>query len=82
MAVKEQENDPAPVPLGDPHLDSSSGNSLEDFPTDEELKTLRHVPGRIPFEAMTIAFIELCERFSYYGTTVVCVSSRLLHYSL
>jgi POT family proton-dependent oligopeptide transporter len=41
-------------------------------PTKEELATLRRVPGKIPWIAYTVAFVELCERFSYYGTTVVC----------
>jgi proton-dependent oligopeptide transporter, POT family len=44
----------------------------EDFPTEEEVATLHRVPGHIPWKAYTIAFVELCERFSYYGTTVVC----------
>jgi POT family proton-dependent oligopeptide transporter len=43
----------------------------EDFPTEEELHTLRRVADHIPWRVYTIAFIELCERFSYYGTTVV-----------
>lgn len=46
----------------------------DDTPTDEELKTLRRVSGKIPWTAWTIAFVELCERFSYYGTTVVFVN--------
>ncbi|EGX89514.1 oligopeptide transporter [Cordyceps militaris CM01] len=40
-------------------------------PTTEELATLRRVPDKIPIKLYTIAFIELCERFSYYGSTVV-----------
>ncbi|AEO56952.1 hypothetical protein MYCTH_2302526 [Thermothelomyces thermophilus ATCC 42464] len=40
-------------------------------PTEEELHTLRRVPDKIPWNIYTIAFIELCERFSYYGTTAV-----------
>lgn len=40
-------------------------------PTEEELHTLRRVPDKIPLSIYTIAFIELCERFSYYGTTAV-----------
>ncbi|KAK6349409.1 hypothetical protein TWF696_005694 [Orbilia brochopaga] len=43
----------------------------EDAPTEEEMTTLRHVSDKIPWNAYTIAFVELCERFSYYGTTVV-----------
>jgi POT family proton-dependent oligopeptide transporter len=43
-----------------------------EFPTEEELATLRRVSGQIPWSAYTIAFVELCERFSYYGSTAVC----------
>lgn len=43
-----------------------------EIPTEEELRTLRRVSGQIPWSAYTIAFVELCERFSYYGTTAVC----------
>ncbi|KAG5811893.1 hypothetical protein H9Q74_000584 [Fusarium xylarioides] len=41
------------------------------FPTAEELDTLRRVPNKIPMKLFSITFIELCERFSYYGCTVV-----------
>ncbi|KAK3326352.1 peptide transporter-like protein [Apodospora peruviana] len=41
------------------------------IPTEEDLHTLRRVPDKIPWNIYTIAFIELCERFSYYGTTAV-----------
>lgn len=41
-------------------------------PTNEELANLRRVSGKIPWTAYTVAFVELCERFSYYGTTAVC----------
>ena len=44
----------------------------DDFPTMEELATLRRVPEHIPIRVYTVAFVELAERFSYYGTTVVC----------
>lgn len=43
----------------------------DDLPTAEELHTLRRVPDKIPPKAYTIAFVELCERLSYYGTTQV-----------
>ncbi|KAE9983941.1 hypothetical protein BLS_003346 [Venturia inaequalis] len=42
--------------------------------SDDDLKNLRRVSGKIPWVAFTIAFVELCERFSYYGTTVVFVN--------
>lgn len=41
-----------------------------DTPTEEELhgpNALRRVSGKIPWTAWTITFVELCERFSYYG---------------
>ena len=46
------------------------------FPSSDELKTLRRVAGEIPWTAYTVAFVELCERFSYYGTTAVCMSGN------
>jgi len=42
-----------------------------DFPTQEEIATLERIGDPVPWKAYTIAFVELCERFSYYGTTVV-----------
>jgi POT family proton-dependent oligopeptide transporter len=42
-------------------------------PTEEDLKTLRRVSGKIPWTAFTIAFVELCERFGYYGCQVLCM---------
>ncbi|CCH58700.1 hypothetical protein TBLA_0A09120 [Henningerozyma blattae CBS 6284] len=41
----------------------------EDFeePTEEELRTLKHVGGKIPLRCWLMAVIELAERFSYYG---------------
>ena len=44
----------------------------DDDVSEDDLKNLRRVSGKIPWTAYTIAFVELCERFSYYGTTVVC----------
>jgi proton-dependent oligopeptide transporter, POT family len=44
----------------------------DDGVTEEDLLTLRRVSGKIPWPAYTLAFVELCERFSYYGTTIVC----------
>lgn len=55
----------APV-YGDP------GNDEDELPpTEEELATLRRVADGIPWNAFLIALIELAERFSYYGSTVV-----------
>jgi hypothetical protein len=44
--------------------------------TEEELhgpNALRRVSAPIPWSVYTVAFVELCERFSYYGTQVVCM---------
>lgn len=43
----------------------------DDKPTEEEMQTLRRVSGQIPWAAFTIAFCELCERFSYYGSAIL-----------
>lgn len=47
--------------------------SSDDDITEEDLHSLRRVSGKIPWSAFTVAFCELCERFSYYGTTIVCM---------
>ncbi|KAF8328997.1 peptide transporter PTR2A [Amanita rubescens] len=44
------------------------------FPTEEERATLRRVPDSIPWSAYLIAVIELAERFSFYGSSVVFVN--------
>ncbi|KAF2660415.1 MFS peptide transporter-like protein Ptr2 [Lophiostoma macrostomum CBS 122681] len=46
-------------------------SDADDFPTAEELRTLRRVPAHIPLKIYTIAFVEFCERMSYYGTIAV-----------
>lgn len=50
----------------------SDGKLTEEQPTDIELHTLRRISGKVPWTAYTVALVELCERFSYYGTTAVC----------
>lgn len=62
-----------PAPSFDEKNHAAFEREEEDAPTEEEIKTLRHVSDKIPWNAFTIAFVELCERFSYYGTTVVCM---------
>ncbi|TLD14614.1 hypothetical protein PspLS_10987 [Pyricularia sp. CBS 133598] len=52
-------------------VDSSDDESYADKPTEEELQTLRRVSGKIKWSLYTIAFAELCERFSYYGSAVL-----------
>lgn len=39
-----------------------------EFPTDEEVATLRRVADKMPIGAFAIVIVELCERFAYYGT--------------
>ncbi|KAL6863550.1 PTR2 domain-containing protein [Trichoderma novae-zelandiae] len=52
-------------------IDVRSDEDYDDFPTEEELRTLRRVSGKIKWSMYTIAFVELCERFSYYGSSVL-----------
>jgi POT family proton-dependent oligopeptide transporter len=59
------------------HDDLTDEENQGEYPTEEELHTLRRVAGHIPWKAYTLAFVELCERFSYYGTTVVCMQILL-----
>ncbi|EEQ28888.1 hypothetical protein McanMca71_001050 [Microsporum canis] len=54
--------------------DDEATGLRKELPTDEEIATLRRLPDRIPWIAFSIAFVELCERFSYYGTTAVFVN--------
>ena len=65
---------PADSPVSESEPDTLVGPNGEQYPTTEERRTLRRVYGKIPWTAYTIAFVELCERFSYYGTTVVFVN--------
>lgn len=44
-----------------------------EHPSEEDILHLRRVCGKIPWTAYTVGFVELCERFSYYGTTAVCM---------
>ena len=50
------------------------GPNGEEYPTKDDLQTLRRTHGHVPWLLYTIAFVELCERFAYYGTTIVCTS--------
>ncbi|KAH6682193.1 peptide transporter PTR2-A [Plectosphaerella plurivora] len=51
--------------------DSDSEEDWEDKPTPEDLQTLRRVSASIQWSIYTIAFVECCERFSYYGSAVL-----------
>ncbi|KAJ4318091.1 hypothetical protein N0V94_004616 [Neodidymelliopsis sp. IMI 364377] len=52
-------------------LQESYLSENDDLPTEEELLTLERVAAPIPWKIYTIAFVELVERMSYYGTTQV-----------
>lgn len=52
-------------------------SEYDNIPTEADLHgptALRRVAAPIPWSVYTVAFVELCERFSYYGTQVVCKS--------
>jgi POT family proton-dependent oligopeptide transporter len=52
-------------------ISTTDSDDWPDKPTEEELRTLRRVSGKIKWSMWTIAFVELCERFSYYGSSVL-----------
>jgi len=56
------------------HFNEYDDSDIEqgEYPTEDELQTLRRVSDSIPWRVYTLAFVELVERFSYYGSTVVC----------
>ncbi|KAL8880512.1 MAG: hypothetical protein Q9192_007998, partial [Flavoplaca navasiana] len=54
--------------------ESLTDDDGKEYPTAEEITTLRRVRGPVPWSSYTIAFVELCERFGYYGTTAVFVN--------
>lgn len=60
----------------DSEVDSENlvGPNGEQYPTAEEITTLRRTFGKIPWIIYTVGFVELCERFAYYGTTAVFVN--------
>jgi POT family proton-dependent oligopeptide transporter len=51
-------------------FDSTSMHD-DHYPTQEELETLQRISDEIPWRVYTVAFVELCERFSYYGTVIL-----------
>ncbi|KAI0441253.1 POT family protein [Xylaria telfairii] len=67
-------DDGGPVAAGSDTDEPLRGPNGEEYPSKEDLKTLRRVKGHISPIIYTIAFIELCERFAYYGTTAVFVN--------
>ncbi|PGH08905.1 POT family proton-dependent oligopeptide transporter [Blastomyces parvus] len=41
--------------------------TVSDVPSEEVCDTLRKVPDKLPWSALLVAVVELCERFAYYG---------------
>lgn len=77
ISEKHAEIEPAPVQnVSSVHDDDESLHKI--YPNEEDLRTLRRVAGKIPWTTFTVAFVELCERFSYYGTTAVCMFTASL----
>ncbi|KKA30144.1 hypothetical protein TD95_002802 [Thielaviopsis punctulata] len=53
------------------YIVDTDSDVVENEPTEEDLKTLPRISGPINWAIYTIAFAELCERFSYYGSAVL-----------
>ncbi len=52
----------------EPKISTASLSSSEsNEPTEEERQTLRKIADVLPWSAFSVAVIELCERFTYYG---------------
>ncbi|KZT25908.1 peptide transporter PTR2A [Neolentinus lepideus HHB14362 ss-1] len=71
---KEKENHSLSITTSKEHDHDFEPDGIHDgleFPTEEERRTLRRVSDTIPWTAYFIAFVELAERFSFYGSTVV-----------
>lgn len=67
MSFEEPKRDPVTESNVDSTTNSVSVQGDHEIPTDEEMKTLRHVSGKIPLRCWLVAVVELAERFSYYG---------------
>lgn len=74
VTVDEASIKPASV-SHNPSVSLVDGLLRKEYPSEEDLRSLRRVPGKISWITYTVAFVELCERFSYYGTTAVCENS-------
>lgn len=62
------------TPPGDEHAPvysvAAKDLDYEGKPTEEELATLRRVPGSLPTVAYLLCAVEFCERASYYGQSL------------
>ncbi|KAF7760085.1 hypothetical protein Agabi119p4_10761 [Agaricus bisporus var. burnettii] len=69
--VGSEKHDPDVKSVSDSEPDLDGIHDGLTFPTQEELLSLRRVSDAIPWNAYLIAFVELAERFSFYGCSVV-----------
>ena len=60
---------PAPIYDGPEQELGGIDEDGSEYPTQEELDTLRHVPYNLPARTWLVCVIELCERFCYYGVS-------------
>ena len=64
--AEQTEKVPSIESVNQPSLSYQHADGTE-IPTEEDMVTLRRVPDTLPFRAYMIAYVELAERFSYYG---------------
>lgn len=57
----------AKVLENDSNSEITVGPNGQPYPSVEELATLERIRGKIDWTIYSIAFVELCERFAYYG---------------
>ncbi|KAJ5160750.1 peptide transporter ptr2 [Penicillium canariense] len=85
VSVSEKRQDPSqdltiePVPPGEINPTAHGADGEDEalqkvYPNEDDLRNLRRIAGHVPWTTYTVAFVELCERFSYYGTTAVFVN--------
>lgn len=49
----------------------AEGDDGEEYPTTEELSTLKKIPAPLAFAAFCLCFVELAERASYFGSSQI-----------
>lgn len=72
IAVEKSDASPEVHVTGHNHDDIAILNTdYEGKPSDEEMATLRRVPGPLPTTAYLLCAVEFCERASYYGCALI-----------
>ncbi|EXJ62470.1 hypothetical protein A1O7_02907 [Cladophialophora yegresii CBS 114405] len=54
-----------------PLMSTDLNNEVDIQPTEQDIAMLPRVSDKVPWRVYTVAFVELCERFSTYGTTIL-----------